>query len=278
MGKRRKRTDRPPSERQLLRQLETAPLVDVLGVLAAIGVGGCSEPRDRLWTLVFEFASWRIVGGPLRTEELYVRRKVQERQIRRYQNLIKPDVVTRIRARVVEESLLGHPAAYLVKVVGQDDSDTDLNAEVKRLRQPIKMKDKTFGTFTLDRRFKTYEGRAIWNGHRVQVSIAASEPHDVERALSVARRLWRAQKSWHKKTVDYAVRKLLPWKNADLLENGERQLTIKQFQARIKLVNITVYPEAAFMFCHDDGDLFGGHSIEIRGSLAKGLYDIDTPG
>lgn len=278
MAKKPKRAGQPASEQQLLKQLQGAPLVDVLGVLAASGVGGCWSQGDTLWTLGFEFAAWRIGGGPLKTEPLYVRRKVQEKQIDKYRDLVKPNGVTRIRARVVEDSVFGRPDALLARVVGQDDSDAELNAEVKRLLQPVKMKDKTFGTFTLNKRIDWYEGRAAWNGRKVHLSLTASQPRDVERALKVARTLWRAQKSWRTKVLAYASRQLLPLKNENWLGDDERPLTARQFQSRMKLESISVSPNGSFEFWHDDGNLFWGHSIQICGSLAKGLYDADIPG
>jgi hypothetical protein len=228
--------------------------------------------------LLFSFASWRIAGGPLRTQELIVRRAVREKEIDEYRKLVKPDVVTRIRARVVEDSVFGRPEALLVRVVGRDGTDAELNAELNRLQQPVKFKDKTFGTFVLDRRVDWYEGRAAWNGRKVRLSLAAHEQAEVERALRVARTLWRAQKTWRAKVLAYAVRHLLPLKNDNWLDDGERSLTAKQFQARMKLNSITVSPDGSFEFWHDDGDLFCGHAIQISGTLAKGLCGADIPG
>jgi hypothetical protein len=278
MASTRKRSGGQASEQQLLKQLAAAPLVDVLGVLWESGVSGGWSRGDTLWTLLFGFVSWRIRGGPLRAQELIVRRKVREKEIQEYRKLVRPKVVTRIRARVVEDSVFGRPEALLVRVVGRDTSDAELNAEVKRLQQPVRIKDGTFGTFTLDRSVNWYEGRAVWNGRKVRLSLEAQKPADVERALEVARTLWRAQKSWRAKVLAYAVKELLPLKNDNWLGDDERPLTAKQFQARMKLESVTVSPDGSFEFWHDDGGLFWGHSIQIMGSLAKGLTHAGIPG
>lgn len=278
MAGKRKRIGGHASERQLLKQLLAAPIVDVLGVLAESGVVGCLTRGETLWTMSFCFASWRMADGPLRPKELIVRRKVRERQIDKYQELVKPNVVTRIRARVVEDSVFGRPEALLVRVVGRDKSDSELNAEVKRLQQPVTIKDKTFGTFTLDRSIGWFNGRPAWNGRKVRLALDAQGPRDIERALQVARKLWCAQKSWQAKVLSYAVKKLLPLKNGNWLGDDDRPLTPKQFQSRMKLESITVSPDGSFELWHDDGDLFWGHSIQICGSIAKGLYNADIPG
>jgi hypothetical protein len=46
----------------------------------------------------------------------------------------------------------------------------------------------------------------------------------------------------------------------------------------MKLTSISIGSEGTFEFWHNDGDLFYGHSIQIGGSLAKGLTRADIPG
>lgn len=271
MARKRQRKGDAPTEQELLEQLAAAPLVDVLGVMEAAGVSGHRSAGEERWTLIFGFASWRIAGGPLRTDELIVRRKVREREIDKYRLLVEPNSVTRIRARVVEDSLYGRPDALLFRVLGQDDSDAELNAEVKRLQRPVKLKDPTFGTFELDRGIDRFIGRASWNGRRVRLMIAAGESIDFERGLLAARSLWRKQKSWNTKILAYAARELLPLKNQSWREVDERPLTAREFQARMKLNTISVSPDGSFEFFYDDGDLFWGHSIEVDGIVDEGL-------
>ena len=264
---------------QLFKQLAAAPVVEILGVLDASGVGGGWSQGDTRWTLSFSFAAWRIAGGPLRKQELVVRRKVWEKEIEKYQKLVKPDVVNRIRARVVEKpGDWPGPQALLEKVLGREKKDAELNAEIERLQQPVKLKDKQFGTFTLDRRVNWFEGKTTWNGRKVRLSLSADEPGDVEKSLEAARKLWRAQPSWQAKVLAYAVKKLLPLKNDNWLDDDQQPLSAAQFQKRMKLESITVGPDGSFEFWHDDGDLFYGHSIQISGSFAKGLFDADIPG
>ena len=56
------------------------------------------------------------------------------------------------------------------------------------------------------------------------------------------------------------------------------QITEKEFLDRMKLESISIQPEGAFEFYHRDGNLFYGHSIQISGSLEKGLTHSDIPG
>lgn len=50
------------------------------------------------------------------------------------------------------------------------------------------------------------------------------------------------------------------------------------FVGRMRLESISVDKEGNFDFWHDDGGLFFGHSIVVRGSLGEGCVDADIPG
>lgn len=272
------KTTAEPTAKQLLKQLAAAPRVDVLGIVHPGGVGAGISQGEKLWTLTFSFAAWRIVGQPLQRSELVVRRLVQERAIARYQKTVRENVPMRIRARVVDPSVFGRADALLEQVVGPVRSDKELNAELKRLQKPVRIKDPNLGMFTLDRQAGWFEGKMSWNGRRVRLCLDAAEPGDVERALRVARTLWRGQKQWQAKVQAYAIKKALPHLNEVWLAEDERPVSAEQFLKRMKLESVTVWPDGTFEFWHDDGDLFGGHSIEITGDLKKGCTDVDLAG
>jgi hypothetical protein len=71
---------------------------------------------------------------------------------------------------------------------------------------------------------------------------------------------------------------LLNLKNDNWLDDGEDEVTAEQFIEAMRLESIAVYPDGSFVFWHQDGDLFWGHSIQICGSLSEGLTDADIPG
>src|SRR5207249_3318350 len=104
------------------------------------------------------------------------------------------------------------------------------------------------------------------------------QPADLPVALKSAHTLWESQDVWSRRIRDFAVQKLLPLKNDAWLDEGEVEVTADQFQDRMTLDSITVYPNGSFEFWHHDGDLFWGHSIQVRGSLSEGPTDADIPG
>ena len=46
----------------------------------------------------------------------------------------------------------------------------------------------------------------------------------------------------------------------------------------MKLESVNAYPDGAFAFWYDDGDLFWGHAIQMTGNLKEGVTGVDTPG
>ena len=278
MAKKAKSAAAQPTAKQLLRQLAKAPRVDVLGVVHPGGVGAGILQGEKLWTLTFSFVAWRIADQPVQHRELFVRRLVKERAIAHYQKAIRENVAMRIRARVVNPSVFGRADALLEQVVGPTRSDKELNAELKRLKKPVRIKDPDFGTLALDRQASCVEGKMSWNGRRVRLCLETAEPDEVEKALRVARTLWSGQKQWNTKVQAYAVKKLLPQLNKVWRDEDERPVSAQQFLKQIKLWNVAVWPEGEFEFWYDAGDLFGGHSMEITGDLKKGCTDVDLTG
>ena len=110
------------------------------------------------------------------------------------------------------------------------------------------------------------------------VVFTKSADGSIEDAIKTAETLWADEAGWKQRADDYAVEKLLPLKNASWLEDNDVEVTSNEFKARMKLVSITVEGKGRFTFWHEDGDLFWGHSIEIRGTLEVGLIDADIPG
>src|SRR5262249_25964407 len=119
-------------------------------------------------------------------------------------------------------------------------------------------------------------GRLVQNHRRYRER--AEEPTDVPAALQTAHALWQASHRWNARIRDYAAQKLLPLKNDVWLDDEEDELTADQFQEKMTLKGITVYPDGAFEFWHDDGDLFWGHSILVSGNLTEGPTDANIPG
>ena len=265
-------------QEQLLKQLTASPVVDVLGVVGPTGVSGGRSRGEELWTLRLTLEAWRIQSAGLQSRPLAVRRKVTNEELSTFRQSIRPYTVIRIRARVVSDSPFGGPEALLEVFSDVDRSDADLNNYAIQLQKPVSHHDSVLGTFTLDRRVNWFTGTTLWNGNPVSLNLSAREPAEIQAALRTAHSLWEAQSVWDQQVRDYATKALLPLKNKSWLAEDEVTVTADQFKQRMILEAVTVYSDGSFEFWHSDGDLFWGHSIQISGSLSKGLTDADIFG
>jgi hypothetical protein len=264
-------------KRALAAQLSGRPVEDVIGLVDARGQGGWPEEGNR-WMLSFTFHSWKIPPGAMKTRPLSVSATTSRQQFDSLWERVHSYSVVRIRARVVEDSVIGTPQAELLDFLGPDSSDAELSQAAVDLQKPVVQHDHELGRFTLDRRLNWYTAETEWNGDVIALNVRPDDSGTIDAALQVARALWKNQKQWGKRIGDYAVQELLPLKNENWLEEGEAELTADQFKARMTLESVTVEPDGSFDFWHNDGDLSWGHSIQISGSLSEGLTRADIPG
>ena len=264
-------------KRAIAEQLASRPAVDVIGLIDASGKGGWPEKDDQ-WTLSFTFHCWKILQGPIKTRPLSVCMTGSRQQYDSLWERVESYSVVRIRARLVEESVIGTAEAQLLEFQGPDSSDSDLNQAAEELQKPVIHHDHQFGPFTLDRSVNWYTAETKWNETFIALNLVPDESGKLDAALNVARSLWKDQTKWTKRIEDYAVQELFSLKNENWLDEDEAELTADNFKARMSLETITVEPDGSFDFWHNDGDLFWGHSIQVSGSLNEGPTRADIPG
>jgi hypothetical protein len=263
--------------RAIAEQLSGRPVEHVIGLVDASGQGGWPEEGGQ-WTLHFTLHCWRVPPGPMKTRPLSVSFKTSREEFDSLWKRVHSYSVVRIRARVVEESVIGMPQAELLEFLGPDRSDSEMNQAAVDLQKPVIHQDHQFGQFTLDRRVNWYSAETEWNGAVVTLNVTLDDSRTIDGALEVARTLWKNQGQWAKRIEDYAVQELLPLKNGSWLDEGEAELTADEFKARMALESITADPDGSFDFWHNDGDLFWGHCIQISGNLSEGPTGADIPG
>jgi hypothetical protein len=265
-------------EQQELKQLAEAPLADLSGVVYGDAVGARSR-GEKAWSVLFRLRPWRVKGGEVRHTAMFVRkRSLSEKEMDRQRKAIRPWSVLKLRARVVEESVMGRPAALVKDFAGLERGDAELGRLAKDLQKPVVQADEQFGKLTLNRKTREYSASTKWNGRPVKLDLEAETPEELQAALGTARALWKSQAAWQKRLETFVVKEMLADKNGLWLEEGEKPLTAEQFLKRMKLESIVTHADGSFTFWHDDGDLFWGHAIQVTGNLKDGLTAVDTPG
>jgi hypothetical protein len=268
----------PGGPQLLLRQLDASPIVEVAGVVDARGVNGTWSRGDDTWTLLFQFAGWRVDGGPLRTDQLVVRQLVEREEIDRMRARVQPYQLIRIRARLSEQNVFHRPEALLLDLIDANLRDAELAAHALTLQETVTLEDAVLGTLTLDRTLDVYRADASWRGLDLEVTLIADDDAARAAALTTAHALFAAQDAWHRRVVAFAIDKLLRLKNEVWLGEDESEFSARQFEARMRLHAISVYPDGRFKFWFDDGDLFWGHEIEVEGTLNGGPRDASIAG
>lgn len=219
------------------------------------------------------FSAWRKLGGPLVRSELTILRPTPPGQDDDW-DAFPEFSLHQVQVLLTKEEDRG----VLAGVSNVQARDAELAELAVELKKPVVITTNRFGELTLDRYLRRFEGHASWNGERIQISFRADENYAVHAGLAVAEALWNDQATWKRKVEDFAVKKLLRLKNDNWLDDGEVPLTAQQFKSRMQLESVSFGQDGEFDFWHNDGDLFWGHSIQISGSLTKGLTRADIPG
>ena len=260
----------PKRKETLIEEIAKFPVVDLIGLVDASGVGAGISKGEKLWTLAFTFDAWKLKNGTICKAPLTVRRQVTEKSLRKFQVLIDSESIVHIRARLAVQNSVGFPQALLEKFIRIVPDDSELNDFLIQLKKPVTFKASKFGIFTLDRRIKWFRAQKVWCGTEIKLNLAADVSTEVSQALDVAKQLWKSARKWNSRIQDFAIRKLLPLKNNSWDEEDGHEVTETEFKKRMTLECITVYPDGSFDFWHYDGDLFYGHSIEVNGTLSRG--------
>ncbi len=135
-----------------------------------------------------------------------------------------------------------------------------------------------FGDLVLDPDVDWFEGTADWNGKSIRIVFPVDAETLNESSLESAQTLWSDQAKWNQSIETFVTDGLLSIKNDTWLEDDEAEVTAAQFIARITLETVSVASEGDFEFWYNDGDLFAGHSIVVRGNLELGLIEACAEG
>lgn len=253
-------------QERIAKKLEAAPIVEIAGVVSAKSSGGSGEGDD-MWMFGGHPAAWRIKGGKVQEREIEVRRFVSHPELHRLMDAFKSYRVIRIRGRAVDDE---DGSRVLLEDFLGAIRDPELEACADRIKQPVTFSASDFGVFTLDRSLDRYDAEVTWDGCPTRFSLSAESPGDVEKSLEQARKIRAEENVWSKKINDCILSELLSLKNKAWLEENERELSAEEFLDRITIESITVDADGRFCFWYDDGDVFWGHCIEVRGNTDDG--------
>jgi hypothetical protein len=252
--------------------------VVVEGVVSPRGQSGWPGRGDGYDIHSFKFAGWRLPGQPLVDRELILLRPVppsrdgQVPEVNIFEQF-PPYSIGRLSVLLSKDQR----RAVVERVLTIDRPEEVLLAFSERLRRPVVISTEQFGDLVMNPTIGWFEGKGKWNGKTIDVRFEAGEESGIDDAIETADNLWVDQAAWKQKVDDFAVEKLLSFKNEDWLREDEAELTPEDFKARLELTSIIFTGNESLAFSHDHGDLFSGHSIQIIGNLKEGPTDADVP-
>jgi len=262
-------------------RLAQEPIRELLGIADSWGARIGRPGNQELFNVKILFAPWKLSGGEMQTVPLalFQQRPLAESQAIR--SVIKPFEVFRVRAHVIDPGTASPTDpidAWLVEIIGEDNSDPGLNGLAQALKEPVSYRDDTLGTFLLDRRLSRFEGEASWNSRPIRLFLNVSKDQNPERAFAIARQLWASSAIWNERAHESAAHHLLKLRNERWRAETEPEITAESFKARIRLQSIVVTNGGELEFWFDDDNLFLGHAIRVWGNLTEGLISAGLEG
>lgn len=247
--------------------------VIIQGVVAeGAASGGWSSEDGQYGVLTFSFDAWRRLGQPVKRQTMTILRPVKE--LKNHWGDYQDYSVIRIRVRLSTDDY----RAIYEEALPMEAPDEELNRIAEQLQQDVIIRSVAFGEFKLDRRLNQFEADVTWNGDEIELRIEAHDDGIPVERMATARKLWADQKGWQNQIDEFVVRELLELKNDNWLEEDEEPLTASEFTSRLYLESVCVDEDAEFVFWYDDGELFWGHIIEVRGNIQTGISSAGIAG
>lgn len=172
----------------------------------------------------------------------------------------------------------------VTEVLEQAVSCPELEAVLEEYNKPVVIEDKVLGTLILNREFGIFETTLLWNGNDVSfmLEVNPESKSSWSRVRTAAKKLVVEQETWDKTMREFAAKKLTALANDWLDEDGEnndaKPITEDEFAKRITLSEISITSGGSFTAYYNDDDMFWGHTIEIHGSLKKGIANANISG
>lgn len=258
---------------------ESTEQIEILGVVQPPGAGGAKNGNEELWSLVFSVHPWKRQGGPLDSRKL---RLVQDGftndQLRLSMRSIKPYTVLRARIRLFEPRPNLLLSAEVLEVHNRNDPDAEFRELASEQQRPIVLAHPLFGQLTFNRGHESFQATLALAGQPIEVSIQAYDEAPDAALLAVAELFWKNQAHWDHRLREFAAAQLIDLKNDTWLQEDEKPLTEAEFIKRLTPNSMGFDPPDHFTIYYNDGDTFGGHAIEIRGTLSKGPQSAHLAG
>ena len=248
----------------------------IRGLVDATGAGGSYE-QDGTCSLVFDLAAWRLQGGPPKVEGRRCEFPVPNEDLRAYMDRMYPYSIVDLEFDAIPQD---DPEVTLspLKVVQSSGEDAELAAIAMALQEPIYLDHEVFGRLTYERRFKWFEGRAIWGGKNVTVNIEVSNPSEAAAPLTTAARAFSEHDLWEPALCEALAGYLVPLWNECWRRWWNRTIDKERLLKRTALHSVHFGESGRITFWYSDGGLFRHHEIEVRAYAPRSVSEVCLAG
>ncbi|MEZ6056648.1 MAG: DUF2262 domain-containing protein [Planctomycetaceae bacterium] len=230
-----------------------------------------SKPFDVLKVL---WGAWRQPGEALTESNVAVFYAVAKG----FNQLFPTGTHQRCRVVFGKGTFSRAPFAAVVEVLTPSPLDVDIQRAIDEFTMPSRVVSERVGEFEYQERKDRYMTMAKWMGEDVEVHLDANDMSGCRRAVAACEAIWADQTRWNGLLHSAIVADLLKLKNSDWRQRGEPKLTKADFEHRIALTAVTFSFSGDFEFWFNDGDIFWGHSISVRGDVKDGVSDVALAG
>ncbi|MFP3710009.1 DUF2262 domain-containing protein [Paraburkholderia sp. SIMBA_009] len=264
-------------QRLIYDKLGCSPQVELSGVVGPNGVAAGKLRGESLWSVTINLEVWRIAGLTVRLDKLTIRRQVTDEQLRLLKEKIRPGLVIAGTIRLADDGV-DPPQGLFDRLDPVEPPDPELVLQAKKLAEPRCIEDENLGSLVLDRRVGWFRGRLQLNGTTVILNVAPDKLDAPTEAVSAARVVQSGLQEWHVIASRFATQRLLPVKNQSWLHDAGSAMAAEDFCEKISLKEVTVFSNGKVDFWFDDGDIFGGHSIQVSATVDAGPFDASICG
>lgn len=238
------------------------------GVVSASGFSYGKGREEEHYSCLIELIAWRVDGGPLQTGELGVFQSPGQGGLAGLSAVVSPYSVVKFRARWAK-NVYGMER-YLADTFEKIVPDAEMAAVIERDRAPVEFLDAQLGKLRLDHSRNEFIGEVDWCGFRVEVGVQANTIDEANARAGALRQLLAETGKWDQSARLRLEGEFLPEWNEVWRPEGEALMDADGFQACIEPQSLSVDAEGELSLCYDGGESFGGHWLEVRGTLRDG--------
>lgn len=112
-----------------------------------------------------------------------------------------------------------------------------------------------------------------WCDQKIRFDLSVEEPEETMKRFEDARKVWKAQKRWQKKCMDYATIEMLESANEWLDSQNHKSITSAALKRRIKLMAVDFYDDGDIAFWYDTDNLFYEKGIYVAANVSGEFFE-----